>query len=281
MLIDYHTHFMRRAHFGPEFVREWDARGGTGAWPEITAEQFEQATADFDKVIVFGITAAALGIHTPHKYVAGLVARNPRKYVGFMALDPTCADAIGEMEQGAWEFGLKGIKLYPVMALFNPADPKYHPFFRRAVELGLPVLTHMGTSPATRGLLKYSQPLLIDELAVAFPDLKIIMAHLGHPWQRDAAMVIRKHANVYADISGLWYRPWQGYEALVVCMEWGVTHKLLFGSDYPLWEPAAAIEGLRNLNRQVAGTPLPQIHEAVIDEMLHRDVLAELGISSG
>ncbi len=65
--------------------------------------------------------------------------------------------------------------------------------------------------------------------------------------------MIRKHANVYADISGLWHRPWQGYEAMIVCLEWGVTHKLLFGSDYPLWEPSTAIASLRRLNEQVRG----------------------------
>ena len=91
-------------------------------------------------------------------------------------------------------------------------------------------------------------------------------------------MVIRKHGNVYADISGLWHRPWQGYQALVVCLEWGVTHKLLFGSDFPLWEPVGAIASLRRLNDQVAGTPLPKIPDEVIDQILQRDVLAELGL---
>jgi predicted TIM-barrel fold metal-dependent hydrolase len=278
MIFDYHTHFMRRAHFGPEFVREWDARGGTGAWPEVTAEQFEEAMLPVDRAIVFGITAHALGIDTPDEHVARLVARNPRKFIGFMALDASDPNAIRRMEQGRKEFGMKGIKLYPVMSLYDITDARLAPFFRRAQELRLPILMHMGTSPATRGLLKYSRPLLVDELAAAFPDLKIIMAHLGHPWQRDAAMVIRKHANVYADISGLWHRPWQGYEALVVCNEWGVNHKLLFGSDYPLWEPARAIEGLRRLNEQVAGTPLPQISGEVIEAILGRNILEELGI---
>jgi predicted TIM-barrel fold metal-dependent hydrolase len=278
MIIDYHTHFMQRAHFGPEFAKEWDARGGTGAWPEVTPEQFEKAMEPVDKAIVFGITAHALGIHTPHEYVAQLVKRNPTKFIGFMALDPSHDRAIEEMNRGVREFGFKGIKLYPVMSLYNLTDSKLRPFFEQAVRLGLPILTHIGTSPATRGLLKYSHPLLIDELAVTFPDLKIIMAHLGHPWQRDAAMVIRKHANVWADISGLWHRPWQGYEALIVCLEWGVQNKLLFGSDFPLWEPRSAIDRLRQLNNQVAGTSLPKIPEELIDQILQRDILAELGI---
>jgi predicted TIM-barrel fold metal-dependent hydrolase len=280
MRIDYHTHFLSRAHFGPDFTREWDERGGTGAWPEISADDFERAMEPFDKVLVFGITAHALGIHTPHEHVAKLVARNPDKYIGFMALDPSRPDAIREMERGVHEFGFRGIKLYPIMSLYNLADESLHPFYRRAVELGLPVLTHMGTSPVSRGPLKYSLPLLVDDLAIAFPDLRIIIAHLAHPWQKEAAVVIRKHANVYADISGLWHRPWQGYEAMIACLEWGVTHKLLFGSDYPLWEPRSAIEKLRRLNDQVQGTPLPKIPDDVIEAILERDVLNELGLST-
>lgn len=280
MKIDYHTHFLERAHFGPVFTRDWDEQCGLGAWPEVSAEQFERAMEPFDKVLVFGITAHAMGIHTPHEHVARLVARNPRKYIGFMALDPSHPDAIREMERGVREFGFKGIKIYPIMGVYNPADPAFHPFYRRAVELGLPVLTHMGASPVSRGPLRYSLPLLIDDLAIAFPELRIIVAHLAHPWQRETALVIRKHPNVYADISGIWHRPWQGYEALVVCMEWGVTHKLLFGSDYPLWEPGPAIEALRRLGDQVKGTPLPKIPDEVIEGILERDVLDELGIST-
>jgi uncharacterized protein len=278
VIIDYHTHFMSAAHFGPEFAREWAERGGTGAWPEITPERFDADMAYAGRVVVFGITAHALGVETPHAYVAELVQRNPAKYIGFMALDPSRPDAIAQMEQGVSDFGLRGIKLYPVMSLYDITDAALAPFFRRAVELRLPVLMHMGTSPASRGLLRYSLPLLVDELAVAFPELRVIMAHLGHPWQRETAMVIRKHRHVYADISGLWHRPWQGYEALIVCLEWEVTHKLIYGSDYPLWTPEVALAGLRRLNDQVEGTPLPQIPDGLVDEILHRDILAELGL---
>ena len=278
MIIDYHTHFMAPEHFGPEFAREWSERGGTGAWPDLTAEQFEAAMAYAERVIVFGVTARALGVETPHEHIANLVRRNPAKYIGFMALDPSQPDAIRSMEQGVSEFGLKGIKLYPVMSLYDITDARLAPFFQRAVELELPVLFHMGTSPASRGLLRYSLPLLVDELAVAFPTLRMIIAHLGHPWQRETAMVIRKHANVYSDISGLWHRPWQGYEALVVCLEWEVTHKLVFGTDFPLWTPETAIAGLLRLNDQVAGTPLPKIPDGLVEEILHRNILAELGL---
>ena len=65
---------------------------------------------------------------------------------------------------------------------------------------------------------------------------------------------------------------------MIVCQEWGVTDKLIYGSDYPLWEPKASIEALRKLNDQVAGTPLPKISSEVIDQILERNILPELGI---
>src|SRR5690606_13770024 len=134
-----------------------------------------------------------------------------------------------------------------------------------AQRLQLPILFHMGAHPDPRAVLEWSHPLLLDKVARTFPDLKIVIAHLAHPWQRDTALVLRKQPNVYADISGLWVRPWQGLQALLGCMEWGVTHKLLFGSDFPLWSPQEGMDKLRRLNDQVAGTPMPHIPEEMIE----------------
>jgi len=278
MIVDYHSHYMLRSHFGPEIARQWDARGGTGAWPDHPPEEFDRAMEPVDRAIVFGITAHALGIHTPSGFIADFVRRRPEKYIGFMALDPSVPDAVEQMEHGV-KLGLRGIKIYPVMSLYRISDPRFHPFFRKAIQFGLPVLTHMGASPMTEAPLKYSQPIDVDDLAIALPELRVIMAHLGHPWQRDCALVARKHENVWADISGVWHRPWQGYEALIVCQEWGVMHKLLFGSDFPLWTPAGAIEALYKLNDQVEGTPLPRISRDALDELIHRDALAPLGLA--
>ena len=87
-----------------------------------------------------------------------------------------------------------------------------------------------------------------------FPEVKIIMAHLGHPYEGECVAVIRKHPNVYADISALHYRPFQFYHSLMLVQEYGVWHKLLFGSDYPFTTVRATIDGLRSLNRMVEGT---------------------------
>jgi predicted TIM-barrel fold metal-dependent hydrolase len=133
------------------------------------------------------------------------------------------------------------------------------------------VLFHMGTSFVRFGPLEFSRPILIDAVARRFPDLKIIVAHLGHPWEGETIAVIRKHPNVYADISALHYRPWQFYHSMALAQEYGTLHKLLFGSDYPFTTPAASIDGIRNLNRFCEGTPFPRISELALEEMIHRD----------
>lgn len=123
---------------------------------------------------------------------------------------------------------------------------------------GLPILFHQGTSPV------YSPrppvvPLLMDEIAIRLPQPgKIIMAHLGHPWQVDTRVVIRKHPNVYADVSANFYRPYSFWEQMIKASEWNVLDKLLFGTDFPVTTVQETIDGLRNVNRVVEGTRLPQ-----------------------
>jgi hypothetical protein len=119
----------------------------------------------------------------------------------------------------------------------------------------------------------------MDEIAMRYPDLKIIMAHMGHPWQADTCVVIRKHPNLYADISGTFYRPFSFWEQLVKAAEWNVLHKILLGSDFPVATLQETIDGLRNINRIVAGTNLPRVPEGAIEEIIERDSLALLKLN--
>jgi hypothetical protein len=92
-------------------------------------------------------------------------------------------------------------------------------------------------------------------------------------------VTIRKHPNVYADISALHYRPFQLYHSLMLVQEYGVWDKVLFGSDYPFTTVTASIDGLRKLNGMLAGTALPRLDEGAIETLIHRDTLAVLGLS--
>lgn len=277
-VVDVHTHNMLAVHWGPEYEAHWQPVYGV-PWTDITFEAYDEAMRPVDRAIVFGITAEAVGMNTPDDYTAQFVARNPAKYVGFMGLDPDAPDAIDRLERGATELGLKGIKLYPVLAGFDPTDTAYSDFFARAQRHGLAVLWHFGATPSPAGRLRNSHPLLLEDVAMRFPDLNMVVAHLGHPWQKDTALVLRKHANVYADVSAQWFRTWEGFNALIGCVEWGVAEKLLFGSDYPLWTPEEAMRALRELPTRYGGSGLPSLDPDLIERIIHRDSLALLGIA--
>jgi predicted TIM-barrel fold metal-dependent hydrolase len=118
---------------------------------------------------------------------------------------------------------------------------------------------------------------VVDEVARRHPDVTQIIAHLGHPWQRETIVTVRKNRRVFADVSASWARPLDGYLALTRAQEWGVVDKLLFGSDFPIWTPAQAATELRQL---AASRPegLPPIEPATVEWLLDGDPRATLGL---
>ena len=122
---------------------------------------------------------------------------------------------------------------------------------KMAEALGVPVLIHQGTTFCENVSLELANPVLLQPLALQFPRLRMVIAHLGHPWIAETLVLIRKHRHLYSDISALYYRPWQFYNALVLAMEYGVLDRLLFGTDYPFTTPASTIEALRRVNDMV------------------------------
>ncbi|HEX3814732.1 MAG TPA: amidohydrolase family protein [Mycobacteriales bacterium] len=273
-MLDAHTHCHLAKHWGCEWHDHWK--------PVYRHDYVDHSPADYDKAMsgvdmtfVFGMRATAAGVNTPNEWVEWFCANTTTNTVGFMALDPSDDDVMEQLADGVAR-GLRGIKLYPVLALFDPRDARYDPFYAAAEEAGLTVLWHMGATPSPAGDLSVSQPLVVDEVARRHPGLTQIIAHLGHPWQRETIVTLRKNRRVFADVSASWARPMDGFLALVRAQEWGVVDKLLFGSDYPLWTPAEAIAGLRELaGMKLAG--FPTIRPETIDWLIDGEQAAALG----
>jgi len=213
VLVDVHTHFLRGAHWGCEWVDHWQPVYGE-PWPEITPEEFDDAMKGVDVAVVFGVRAFAVGVATPHQEVIRFCEQVQTATVPFMALDPADTDVLEQLSAGV-ALGMKGIKLYPVLSGFDATDPVQDTFYRAAVGAGLPILWHVGATPSPVGDLRLSLPMMIDDVARRHPDLVQIMAHLGHPWQRETITVLRKNRNVFADVSASWSRPFDGQQALV------------------------------------------------------------------
>lgn len=210
---------------------------------------------------------------------ASFVQTYPEQLIGFMSIHPHDPNAMEEFERCCSDLGLRGIKLGANYQNFDPLEDRALIIYERAQRYGLPILFHMGTAPVQMAPIRFAHPLLMDQIAMRYPDMRIIMAHMGHPWQADCAVVIRKHANVYADISGLFYRAFSFYEALRKATEWGVLHKLLLGSDFPISTVQETIDGLRGVNDIIEGTQLPRIPEDQIEALIHRNSLELLGLT--
>ena len=113
---------------------------------------------------------------------------------------------------------------------------------------------------------------------MAFPDLKLVVAHFGQPYMEQTAILMRKNENVYADISARTHRPWQLYHGVMIAIEYKVADRLLFGSDFPVRTPAQAIAEFRRINDWGAGVTMPRIPEETIEAIMHERPLSMLGI---
>jgi len=280
MIIDIHSHAWEYpAHFGDDFRRQAKrARAGVEVDLTVRYEDYRNAAPADTRTVVFGGKAKLSGMWVDDQYVANYVSAHPDTLIGFLSLDPTQPGWEREMALGHRELGLRGIKLLSMYAGFRPDDERLDPLWQYATKAQLPVLLHTGTTFVAQAPLDCTLPRHLDRVAIRFPDVKIIMAHLSHPYEPECVVTIRKHPNVYADISALHYRPFQLYHSLMLVQEYGVWDKVLFGSDYPFTTVSASIDGLRRLNAMLDGTALPRLSESAIEAMIHRDSLALLGL---
>lgn len=205
--------------------------------------------------VVFTVDArTALG-HAPNSIddlVAGC-ARHNDVLIPFGSVDPrTGGDALVEARRQARELGVRGFKFHPSLQGFDPSEGEFRPLWRELEQLGLPCIFHTGQNgmgaglPGGRGIkLRYSNPLLLDDVAAEFPGLTIIMAHPSVPWQDEANSIATHKANVYIDLSG--WSPKYFPESLVKRGNNILSGKLLFGTDFPLITPAAWMAAFEDL----------------------------------
>lgn len=282
MLIDYHTHIGReKKHYekASAFIREAKLmRGDQKVSMDIDPEAHRRAMASVDKAIVLSFRSTHLGFNVNNDYVADYVRTDPEKFIGFLSVDPHESDYMEELERAHFDLGLRGIKLSPIYQAFHPMDTRIIPVYKFAEKHGLPILLHQGATFPRRAPLKYAKTELLEDVALAFPELRMIIAHLGHPWEAETIVLIRKQPHLYADISGLYYRPWQFYNALMLCQEYDVMHKLLPGSDYPITTPGETADNVKTINDFLGDTKFPRICEDAIDQLLRRDVLDEFNL---
>jgi predicted TIM-barrel fold metal-dependent hydrolase len=250
MIIDAHSQLWTKealATFPPVMLRSYEEK-----FKEVKTFELEEIIADMDqagvdKSVIVAIDAETVSRYkVPNELVAEAVGRFPDRFIGFAGVDPhKGALAVDELVKGVEELGLVGAKFIPHLLEMSPNDPRMCPVLEKAQELRIPVLFHTGTHFHTGARLKYCRPESLDDVAIDFPELKIIAAHFGFPWFYEAMAVVQKNENVYFNIAG--WAPKHIPEYVIKMMNGPLAGKALLGSDFPLIPRARIIKELKEL----------------------------------
>ena len=264
MIIDFHVHWFPAdsprttewtANFLINYAKSWNIN--------ITKEQIIQQIIEnekdihfdklvkrmknnkIDKSVVFYTDFYDIGennnkkVLEHHQELATLCKRHEDKLIPFGSIDPRREDAPDLLKTCIQEFGMKGLKWHPDYG-FYPNSPEAYKFLEVCVEHKVPLITHTGPLPVFYA--KYAHPIHLDDVAIDFPDLKVVAAHMGDTWWNDWVALAKYKKNVYGDLS-IWQ--FNAFSSLSrfrrvfreLIDEVGAG-RILFGSDAPMFEPA-------------------------------------------
>lgn len=268
MVIDWHVHageaeFFERypkyvdtfRKFWEPFVKLYHIDMYTMMNQPLDAKLKMLSEAGVDRAVFIGLDLAPdFDFKIPIEYLAELQRKHPDRITAFPAMNPKkgIEAALDDIEEMA-AHGLKGFKAFPCF-WGDPSDRRYYPLWERAVDKGLIAMFHMGSQIAPGARLKWCQPTLLDDVAMDFPELTIVIAHMGWPWIGETVMGLgRKNPNVYFDTGAL--RPslhfgdvdFTAKEGIYRYIERQIPGKVLYGSDFPNGDPREMVSGFKAL----------------------------------
>jgi predicted TIM-barrel fold metal-dependent hydrolase len=241
--IDTHVHIEPEptGNAAEEAARKYFGNAGVSYGRKELAEYYRSRKIG---CVVFSVDERLTGRpQVSNDEVVAFAAENSDIVMAFASVDPMRgADAVKEARRLIAKGGIRGFKLHPPLQQFHANDKAAYPFYEVIAEAKLPVIFHTGHSGIGTGMpggggvrLKYGNPMDIDDVAVDFPDMPIIMAHPSFPWQDEAISVCLHKPQVYIDLSG--WSPKYFSPILIQYANTLLKKKMLFGSDYPLITP--------------------------------------------
>jgi predicted TIM-barrel fold metal-dependent hydrolase len=241
--IDTHVHIESEAtgNAADEAAKKYFGNSGAARGRKELAEYYRSRKIG---CVVFSVDERLTGRPpVPNEEVAAFAAENSDIVMAFASVDPTRgAEAVAEAKRLIALGGIRGFKLHPPLQCFHANDKIAYPFYEVLAEAKMPVIFHTGHSGIGTGMpggggvrLKYGNPMDMDDVAVDFPDMPIILAHPSFPWQDEAISVCLHKPQVYIDLSG--WSPKYFSPILIQYANTLLKRKMLFGSDYPLITP--------------------------------------------
>jgi uncharacterized protein len=268
--IDVHTHVHRSVRAAPDETASGnEAMGayfGIGSMPHYTvpelADYYRQRNMACVAFTIDSVSATGEDPVPGNIEIAELAAEHSDVVIPFASVDPARGAAgVRLARRLADDFGVRGFKFHPSVQGFYPNDRMAYPLYELIASRGLAALFHTGQTGAGAGTpggggirLKYANPLHIDDVAVDFPDLDIILAHPSFPWQDEALSVATHKPRVYIDLSG--WSPKYFPPLLVRYANTLLREKVLFGSDFPAITPDRWIKDFEKLDIKPEVRPL-------------------------
>jgi predicted TIM-barrel fold metal-dependent hydrolase len=275
ILGDVHTHVWAPEHLSAEFRSDMLRAWPSSAHVDAGYDAHRQHASAARRSVVLAFDAPYCGFVVPDEFVADYVRTDEKRLVGFCSIDPQRGSVEARLDRAVEDLGLKGVKLAPTYQGFDPLSAEAFRMYEAIAARGLPIMWHQGLTFVRRSIMAYALPRHIDDVAIRFPELRIVIAHMGHPWVGECIGVIRKHPNVYADISALTSRPIQFRDALIMAGEYRCGHKLLFGTDWPFDDIERTVNMLTSWSNDETA---PAVLRDVSRVILQTDPLSTLGL---
>ena len=264
--IDVHTHAWKSAlQVDDKLTESQEAMGRYFRYqpqhqtvPEM-AEMYRKLKMAF---VVFTVDSPREPRKISNEEIAELAHKNSDVAIPFASINPHRGkEGVLQARRLIKDYGVKGFKFHPSVQDFFPNDRMAYPLYEAIAEAKLPALFHTGQTgvgagtPGGGGIrLKYSHPMLLDDVAADFPDMPIILAHPSFPWQEEALSVATHKPQVYIDLSG--WSPKYFPPILVQYANTLLKDKILFGSDYPVMSPERWMADFEKLNIKPEVRPL-------------------------
>ncbi len=235
------------AHDMFDSLRRWTGAEIPSEQPEIAVTLGSMDGAGVDFGLLSAWTAPHQAPLISNEEVAGWVNEHPSRFGGLAAVDLNRPmEAVRELRRCIEDYGFKGLRVVPWLWEAPPTDRRYYPLYAACVELDVPFFTQVGHTGPLRAS-ETGRPIpYIDQVALDFPELRIVGGHIGYPWTEEMIAVCRKHENVFIDSSA--YTPRRFPPELVRYMTGrGGRHKVLFGTNFPMIGHAQALDELDEL----------------------------------
>lgn len=222
--------------------------------------------AGIERSLLIAVRAGDLNVRgsfeLPYERVARICAKYPDRFSGLAGVDPSRGIAqLKDLDYAVSELGFVGAHLYPHWFGLAPNHAKYYPVYARCAELDIPIMMQIGHNlvySRERRLPSVGRPITLDQVAIDFPELKLIGIHIGVPWTEEAISMAWKHENVY--LGGDAYAPKHWPKQFVHYANSYGSHKVLFGTDWPVIDPERAVREVAELDMR------PESHRRLMRE---------------